>query len=100
MEEKIKAAIKIIANLGGNFNVNDWHRACVDIMDLGISYDSLLNYIQQDPNRSSLQDMEKGNPYVAANFIRNFIMFNENISFIREWSYLTQSYVRAVSNDN
>lgn len=97
MKEKIDAAIKIIAKLGSDFNVYDWHKACIQIMDLGLNTIILEQYNKQNPNRSVLEDMGKGNSFVAANFIRNFITFNDDISYIKEWHYLTDNYIKSIN---
>ena len=97
MEEKIKAAIKIIADLGDNFSIKEWHEACVQICNLGLDEKSLTQFISQDNKRSVLGELEQGNPYVAANFINNFIAFNSNISYIKEWSFLIKRYINATN---
>lgn len=99
MEDKIKQACKIIVKLGDNYSLKEWHEACIQILDLGITVESLKQFISTSNGRDTLGDMEKGNYYVAANYIINFISWNESMPWVIGYSDLVKSFVRVVDKN-
>lgn len=94
MEDKILQACKIIAKLGNDYDLLEWHEACVRVMNLGLNLSTLDDFISQDNQNSRLGDLEKGNYYMAAGYIKNFIMWNSsNMPYVKEYSYLLESFI-------
>lgn len=100
MEDKILQACKIITKLSGDYDLLEWHKTCVEIMNLGLNLSTLDDFISQDNQNSKLGDLEKGNYYMAASYIRNFINWNyKNMPYVKEYSYLVESFIKVVSNN-
>ena len=100
MENKILQACKIISRLGSNYDLYDWHKACIEIMDLGITVSFLQQYISNEPE-AALGEIEKGNYSAAANYIYNFIDWHSlNISFVKEVSFLIDKFIQVAGTNN
>ena len=96
MEEKILQACKLINALGSDYTLKDWHEVCIQVMNMGLTESTLKDFIDQSTNKDTLGDMEKGNYYSAANYIRNFIMWNSNnMIYVKEYSYLLESFINS-----
>ena len=99
MKNKILQACKIISRLGSDYDLYEWHKACVEIMDLGLTVESLRQFVESEPE-ATLGSIEDGNYSAAANYIYNFIFWHDkNISFIKEMSYLIDTFVKVVNSN-
>lgn len=96
MESKILKGSKIIAELGSDYDLKAWHEACVKIMNLGLNKENLKDYMNQIDfkHNKTLSQSDKGSYAQAAGYIRNFIDWNENVSFIKDISGLLQKFVK------
>lgn len=101
MENKILQACKIISSLGSDYDLYDWHKTCVEIMNLGLTIESLSQFVDSAPEETTLGTIENGNYSAAANYIYNFIFWNDkNMSFVKESSYLIDKFIKVVEAKN
>lgn len=94
MEDKILQACKIITKLGNTYTLLEWHKACVEIMTLGLTQATLEQYIG-DFRGSSMGELVNGNYYAAAGYIYNFICWDfENILYVKDAVNLLETFVK------
>ena len=96
-EEKIKQACEIILKLGENYELYDWHKTCIEIMDLGLSLKDLKEYATSSPQKTVLGDLSKGNFYQAANYVWNFLNWNDSMPWVMEYSLDIKDFVKAIN---
>lgn len=96
-EEKIKQACEIILKLGENYELYDWHKTCIEIMDLGLSLKDLKEYATSSPQKTVLGDLAKGNFYQAANYVWNFLNWNDSMPWVMEYSLDIKDFVKAIN---
>lgn len=89
--QKIKQSIKLISDLGENFDLQSYHETCSNILKI-VSKQELDSFVE-DMN-SPLYELSNGNYSVVANYIINFIEPSNSLSYCIEIHYMLGDFLK------